>query len=126
MYRECSTSEEEAVDDPRPSSSATVGFKGKLKAGDHIIYEQEGQQFPAMIEKDLKRWLVVKKMTPLFRSGYAPLWEYEGQLIKKMVYPKEVLHRIPAPALQATSSGRLDNQYYVEKMGEYWLAAQGC
>ena len=114
------SSSEEDVDDP-PSSSAPVVFTGKLKAGDHMIYGKEGTQFPALVLKCHKKMYKVKKMAPIFRSGEEPLWKYEAG--ERLVYPNEVLHSIPAPEHAGISSGRHDNQYSVEKMGEYWRAA---
>ena len=111
---------EEPADDPPLNANETVDPK-QIKVNDHIIWDCEGQVYPAIVRKKFTSWCQVTNMLPANTNNLS-LWSY-GPAIKQCHY-KDIKHLIAPPALQGTSSGRGNTVYLVQKIAKYWDQAQ--
>ena len=80
----------------------------KIKVNSHLIWECEGQHYPAIVKKKHPRWLTVVNMLPANFKNFK-LWNYS--IAEKQCHYEKVRHLIPPPALQGTSSGRGNETY---------------
>jgi len=91
-----------------------------IRVNSHIIWDNEGTYYPAIVVKKFRTWCKVTNMMPHNVSNLS-LWTYGAA--QKQCYYGKIKALIKPPALQGTSSGRgIDGNavYLVEKIAKYW------
>ena len=106
-------------DPPNRDRPPIVNIK-LIRVNSHIIWDNEGTYYPAIVVKKFRTWCRVTNMLPHSVSNLS-LWTYGAA--QKQCYYGEIKALIKPPALQGTSSGRgIDGNavYLVEKIAKYW------
>ena len=107
-------------DDPTNHDTPTKIDTKLIRVNSHLIWDNEGQHYPAIVVKKFTTWCKVINMMPHNISNMS-LWTYG--VAQKQCFYSNIKHLIAPPALQGTSSGRgNDNNaiYLVEKIAKYW------
>ena len=109
------SSDEELV----PFTEKTLPLN-KRRAHTHIIWDNEGQYFAAIIIKVglKKKWFHVRNMVRASETNNM-LWKYN--FATKICKPEHIKFIIPTPKIQGTSSGRNTDTYRVDLIHKYWL-----
>ena len=116
------TDDDPSTDDEDPPNRDTPPIVNTklIRVNSHIIWDNEGTYYPAIVVKKFRTWCRVTNMLPHSVSNLS-LWTYGAA--QKQCYYGEIKALIKPPALQGTSSGRgIDGNavYLVEKIAKYW------
>ena len=124
LYRELSNSDEENIDDPPPQPNKyhfadEKALYGMVKANvTYLIFLFEEQHFPALVVKKFKRLLHVRRMKPIIPDSgiYTGQWYFQPESMLNVCKYEDITDLIPPPSLNSSSR----NQYFVEKICQYW------
>ena len=116
------TDDDPSTDDEDPPNRDTPPIVNTklIRVNSHIIWDNEGTYYPAIVVKKFRTWCKVTNMMPHNVSNLS-LWTYGAA--QKQCYYGKIKALIKPPALQGTSSGRgIDGNavYLVEKIAKYW------
>ena len=111
IYKEVSSTDSDP-DDPGVATLPQKKDKNYQAGVSHVIYEYEGSYFPGLVTELKKKAVVINTMQ---KSGLKT-WRWPEQVDEHTCQVNDIVHSIPPPVL-VNNRG---NNYFVEKIGDYW------
>ena len=98
--------------------------KGDFRKGNHIVYNKEGEKYPALIVKCCIRLCKVRRMFPQILPGISTtFWQYDSTDHKAVNY-EDIVKKIPTP--KPAGDQRYANHYSISAMKEWWPDQEWC